>query len=47
MSYFGEYLQNNMYKKTIVNFVEYIKRSLKNIQQNNIINIMNYLAMNV
>lgn len=42
MSYFGEYLQNNMYKKTIVNFVEYIKSSLKNIQQNNIINIMNY-----
>lgn len=42
MFYFGEYLQNNMYKKTIVNFVEYIKTSLKNIQQNNIINIMNY-----
>lgn len=46
MSYFVEYLQNNMYKKTIVNFVEYIKSSLKNIQQNNIINIMNHLAMN-
>lgn len=42
MSYFGEYLQNNMYKKTIVNFVEYIKSSLKNIQKNNTINIMNY-----